>query len=88
MTSTLLVDWADDNDYYLIIKVRYKLYLNNYTAYCFNSFYEVNIMTTLTHNREKDFQWTPLNLSFAVLMGVFSTAALWLLAGLLIILFL
>ena len=88
MTSTLLLDRVDDNDYYLITKARYRLYLNNYTAYCFNSFYEVDIMTTLTHNRENDFHWTPLNLGFAVLMGVFSTAVLWLFAGLLITFFL
>lgn len=60
----------------------------SYPAYCFYSAYEVNIMAAITHGQHSDFHWTAANLSFAILLGVVATAALWFFAGLLIVLFL
>ena len=88
MGLTSFLDFLNDNGYYIVIIARRLLSIFiNYPAYCLNSAYEVDIMTTLTHNTENDFRWTPLSISFAVLLGVFSTAALWLFAGLLITVF-
>jgi len=45
-------------------------------------------MTGRTHNRENDFHWNPVNFSLSFLVGVAAIAALWLFAGLMLMLFL
>ena len=44
-------------------------------------------MDAIKNNKENDFHWTPLNLSLSILMGLASTLAIWLFAGLLLMLF-
>ena len=85
MNLTSFLDLLADNDYCLSMKGwKIASFFIDYPAYCFNSAYEVNIMAAITHEQHSDFHWTAANLSFAILLGVIATAALWLFAGLLI----
>jgi hypothetical protein len=45
-------------------------------------------MTGKIHNRANDFHWNPINFSLAFMVGVVAIAALWLFAGLMLMLFL
>ena len=44
-------------------------------------------MAAITNEKQTDFPWTPANLTLSILFGVAATAAVWFLAGLLIMFF-
>ena len=45
-------------------------------------------MEAVANNKSSEFNWTPVNLGFSILLGVLATVGIWFLAGLLLMLFL